>query len=168
MNKNQNPKNPQPGLSLIQVRDGKEAMLSKMRGKLAGASEAHVQAAERRRNRARNSALSWTWKIALAVMFVTGNIIWWTTRPEGTFIAPRKHAPVLPPPAETLSLNEKALYWAYALYDFDQLKAHYGVGKETIVDSRIAAANLKSLLPKVDAKTRFLIDRYMPMPGRDS
>jgi hypothetical protein len=166
MNKNQNPKNPQPGLSLIQVRDDKEAMLSKMRGKLAGASEVQVQAAERRRARARSSVLSWGWKIALSVTFVTGNVIWWTTRPEGSIIAPRKHATVLPSPAENLSLNEKALYWAYALYDFDQLKARYGVGKETIVDARVAAANLKSLLPKVDAKTRFLIDRYMPVPGR--
>jgi hypothetical protein len=162
--KNEPPRN--SGMSLMQPNDGRDAMLEKMRGKLAGSSEVHIQAKAQRRIRARKSTFGWAWRIAIVGALAAGNAIWISNRPEGAIIASHRRAPRLPPPAENLSVNEKALYWAYALYDFDQLKAKYGVGKAVVVDARLAASNLQDLLPKVDAKTRFLIERYLPAPKK--
>jgi hypothetical protein len=156
------------GLSLIQPNDGREFLLEKMRGKLAGASVAHIEAAEKRRVRARKTAMDWTWRIALAVAVVSGNIVYLASRPDAPVKAAEKKAAKLAAPKAVLSLNEQALYWAYALYDFDQLKTRYGVSPYAIVDGGVARARLQELFPKADARTRFVIERMVPKTGRKS
>ena len=156
------------GLSLIQPNDGREFLLEKMRGKLAGTSVAHLEAAEKRRVKARKTAMDWTWRIALAAAIVLGNIVYMASRPDAPAKAPEKKAAKLAAPKAALSVNEQALYWAYALYDFDQLKSRYGVSPYAIVDGGIARARLEELLPKADAPTRFMIERMIPKTGGKS
>ena len=163
-------KNPAPsrnaGMSLIQVHDGRQLMLEKMRGKLAGASQFQTESIERRRVTARKSMLGWSWRIGILAVIAAGNIMWMSSRTEMKRMVAPKHAPTLAPPAAALNANEQALYWAYALYDFDKLCSKFNVPKGVVIDSRIAAANLRGLFPKADAQTRFAIERYLPTPKR--
>jgi hypothetical protein len=159
-----NPRN--QGMSLIQVHDGRQLMLEKMRGKLAGASQFHTENVERRRVSARKSLLGWGWRIGVFAVLAIGNILWLSNRPQGKAVAAAKHAPRLETPSAKLTANEQALYWAYALYDFDQLRAKFGAPKGVVIDSRLAFANLQELLPKVDERTRFTIERYRPLSAR--
>ncbi|HKP97601.1 MAG TPA: hypothetical protein VJ385_17795 [Fibrobacteria bacterium] len=165
MKKNPNPRRTNTGLSLIQVNDDREAMLLKMRGKLAGLSEVHVQATERRRVAVRKSAFGWGWRIGAAAVLVLGNILYFSPGASIAAKAPEKRAPTLPHPSASLGVNDQALYWTYALYDFDMLKTRYGVPKQTVINAAVAAQMLRELLPKVDARTRFTIDRYAAQAG---
>ncbi len=161
-----------PGMSLIQVHDGRQLMLDKMRGKLAGTSQFHAEASERRRVSARVSArkalLGWGWKIGALGLIAAVNIVWLSNHSQGKVDVAPRHAPNLIPPSTKLTIDEQALYWAYALYDFDKLKSRFGAAKGVVIDSRLALANLQQLLPKVDPRTRFVIDRYQPAPKRGS
>jgi hypothetical protein len=74
--------------------------------------------------------------------------------------------PTLSEPAAYLDPNRQALYWAYALYDNDKLTSEFGVPPRTIVDFGMARAKLLELMPKLDAKTRVAIGRYLPKPKR--
>jgi hypothetical protein len=162
-------KNPHPprntGLSLIQVRDDREAMLMKMRGKLAGVSEAHLQAAENRKLAVHKSAFGWGWKIGIAAILALGNVVYFSSGSEYAVKAKEKRAPTLPRPSAAMNANDQALYWAYALYDFDLLKSKYGVSKTAIVNAAMAADKLRELLPKVDARTRLTIEQYTSRTG---
>jgi hypothetical protein len=160
MKKNPHPYRNNSGLSLIQANDGREAMLLKMRGRLAGLSEVHVQATQKRRVAVRKSAFGWGWRIGVAAILMLANILYFAPGTEGTAKARAKHAPVLPKPSPALDVNEQALYWAFAMYDFDQLQAKFGVTKMTVVNTAEAAEHLRALLPKVDERTRSLIAQY--------
>ncbi len=153
------------GLSLIQPNDGRELLLEKMRGKLAGASVVHLEAAEKRRVTARKTAFGWGWRIAIAMAVALGNLAYIVSRPDAPAKAAEKHVAKLSAPSAALDANDQALYWTYALYDFDQLKSRYGVSSTAIVDAEYAKERLRALVPKVDARTRFIIDRMTPKAG---
>src|SRR6187549_3758662 len=64
------------GLSLIQQNDGREFLLEKMRGKLAGNAVPQFQAMERKRVARQKTAFSWGWKIAMAAVVGLVNVAW--------------------------------------------------------------------------------------------
>ena len=149
------------GLSLIQGSDNREAMLLKMRGKLAGISEFQVQDTAKRKLAVQRSAFGWGWRIGIAAAVALCNYAYFSLKDEPRGQAAReKHIPKVQGPSAALSLNDQALYWAYALYDFDMLKKKYGVPKTATVNAATAKARLNELLPKVDTYTRYLIGRY--------
>jgi hypothetical protein len=152
--------------SLVQQQEQRNAIVEKMRGKLAGPSQSLVQTGERRRYAARKTVFGWGWRIALAIVFALGNLAYVTSRQDAPVKAAVKTAPRLPGPAAKLSVNDQALYWTYALYDFDQLKSRFGVSSKGIVDAGLAKRRLRELLPKADARTRFLIERMTPPERR--
>ena len=149
-------------ISLIQQRDQRQVMVEKMRGKLAGHSKSFIQAKERQAYATRKRAFVLGWRVALVGAFLLGNIYYITSRPEAPAKAAAKKAPRLAAPPASMNVNDQAMYWTLALYDFDQLKSRFGVGPMTIVDAASAKRKLHELLPKVDARTRFLIDRMAP------
>jgi hypothetical protein len=155
-------------LSLIRQQEQRQAVLEKMRGKLAGRSQDAAQAVERKRASARGNIPAWGWKIALAVALMAGAMAMKPGKTRKAAIAPAKTALVLAGPSAKMGLNDQALYWTYALYDFDRLKVSYGIPKNAIVDAGLAAEKLRALRPKVDAKTRFIIDGYMMNDRRKS
>jgi hypothetical protein len=111
----------------------------------------------------RTRAPAWLWKAALGIALIGANAAYLALRHAHP--APKaveKRVPPLPGPAAALSVNEQALYWTYALFDFDMLRKQYGVPQGSVVDAAIATRNLKELLPKVDVPTRNAIQRYLP------
>jgi hypothetical protein len=155
------------GLSLIQPNDaGREFLLEKMRGKLAGSSLAHVEAMEKRRIAVRKSTASWAWRIGIAAALALVNIVWMTSSEDAPLrqIA-KKHARVLAAPNASMDTNQQALYWAYALYDFGELKAHFKVPERAIINAGLARERLELLLPKVDAATLATIQRMSSANG---
>jgi hypothetical protein len=152
-------------ISLVQQRDQRQLMVERMRGKLAGHSQSFIQAKERQAYATRKRAFVLGWRVALVGVFLLGNFYYIASRPEAPAKEAAKKAPRLPAPAATMNENDQAMYWTLALYDFDQLKSRFGVRAGTIVDAGAAKRKLKDLLPKVDARTRFTIDRMAP-PAR--
>ncbi|MEO6095058.1 MAG: hypothetical protein ABIW76_05070 [Fibrobacteria bacterium] len=155
------------GLSLIQPNDsGREFLLEKMRGKLAGSSMAHMEAAEKRRVAVRKHTMSWAWRIGVTAALALVNIVWIGSREEAPLkLMAKNHARKLPVPTAAMDVNQQALYWAYALYDFAELKVHFKVPDRAIVNTAMARERLALLLPKLDAPTRATIDRMTSASG---
>ena len=152
------------GLSLIQPGDDRNILLEKMRGKLAGSALPDFHAVEKRRGAATRSFHGWGWKSGFTAAVLACNILYLTGRSiRETSVAAVKKAPSLNRAPTALGPNEQALFWAYALYDFNRLRSEFGIQKETIVDAGLATMSLRVLLPKIDAATKAKIDRYHPV-----
>lgn len=152
-------------LSLMQQVDPRAATLARMRGKLAAPSQASLRAEARREAGRRRAALGWGWKLAIAAALIATNVAWFGGGSDLLARARTRHAPALPPPAAALSLDDQALFWAYALYDFDKLREKFGVPAAAVIDANEARRRLAALLPKVDAGTRLAIEAYHPLKG---
>lgn len=144
----------------------RQAALERMRGKLAaGSPTAPPVLSEGRRRVIRRNNLAWFawgWRMALVALFLGANAyLVFNHEPEIAARAKVRKAPAVKMP-ETLSENDQALYWTYALYDFDRLVTTYGAPKGAVVAAPVAKAHLARLLPKVDKRTRFTIQRYLP------
>lgn len=166
MNKKSTPD--QYNLSLIQVPKERDILLAKMRGKLAGRSQFETRAREKSVMASRAGKVSWAWKIALVAVLIIGNGAYFLTRENSTVHLLVKRAPTLAHPPADLDLNKQALYWTYALYDFDRFKSTFGATKNVIVDGKLASERLAALLPGVDARTRHIIGTYLPRSRRNS
>lgn len=144
----------------------RQAVIERMRGKLAGQSADLAARDQIRRKAVLKRRFAWGWRTGLAVLFLAANAILVVKyRPELSSAArPARQAPALSPPA-TLSLDEQALYWTYALYDFDRLVAKFGAPPKAVVSAGDAKANLERLLPRVGSRTRFAIEQYRPRAG---
>jgi hypothetical protein len=152
-------------ISLVQRKDQRQFLVEKMRGKLAGPSQSLIAAQERRKFASRKSSLRLGWKIGMVAAFLLGNFYWLSSREAGPAIADAKSAVRLKAPAAALDANEQAMYWACALYDFGQLQTRFGVPATAIVDANLARVRLREILPKADARTRFLVARMAPSQG---
>jgi hypothetical protein len=155
------------GLSLIQQNDGRELLLEKMRGKLAGSAMPSFQAVERKRVARQKTAFDWGWKIAIAAAIGLVNVAWMSSEPEAQVKAAVKHARKLSAPAASLDRNLQALYWACALYDYGQLKSRFGVADGVIINAKLAKERLEAMLPEIDPGTQTLIKGMMPPAGKD-
>ncbi|MDB5102366.1 MAG: hypothetical protein JWP91_55 [Fibrobacteres bacterium] len=155
------------GLNLIQGGgNGREFLLEKMRGKLAGSPLPDFHAVEKRRYATSRSFQGWGWKAGLAAVLFLSNAVYLAGKPSSAAaVTAAKRAPTLVRAPAALGVNEQALFWAYSLYDFNRLKADFGVPKTAIVDARLADMRLRELLPKADAPTRARIERYRTPGG---
>jgi hypothetical protein len=102
----------------------------------------------------------------MAAALLGGNAAWLTLRQEAKVRQAAKTIPTLSAPVAALDPNRQAMYWTYALYDYDKLTSEFGVPAHTAVDFGQARARLLELLPKVDAPTRGAIERYLPKAKR--
>ena len=152
---------------LLAAPDARQAMLEKMRGKLAAPSQASLALAEKRKRASRGEAYAWAFRIALVLVFIAGNVALFGFREEITTVVKVRRAPSVANP-KSLPLNDQALYWTYALYDFDRLRSRFGAPANAVVDAASAKRNLDELMPKVDEKTRFMIRKYLPRNGRSA
>jgi hypothetical protein len=151
-------------LSLLARDSGREALLERMRGKLAAPSQAALAREEKARKAVRRGRLAWGWRIGLVVLFLAANAALVGFKDEiGVAVRKQRTAPRLAGP-ESLTVNDQALYWAYALYDFNRLKAAYGAPENAVIDAAAARRNLEALLPEVDVPTRVAIEKYRPRP----
>ncbi len=142
----------------------RQALLEKMRGRLSAPSTASVAFAERRRNPAVRNKKAWAWGIFLVAAFLGLNLLIAGVREKAVAAAPKTLRSLAIGAPKNLPLNEQALYWTYALYDFDRLKARFGVASHAIVSAGEAKRRLAELMPKVDERTKFAIRKYLPAP----
>lgn len=155
------------GLQLSQTRSQpREAMLSRMREKLASPSLAPTPGDVRKVAVRRERAFGWAWKVWLAVLAVGVNAFLFAFRDQLKAEVKEKRAPSLPVLATSLPLEKQALYWAYALYDYEKLKKEFGAPKSAVIDANHARRKLAEILPKVDRRTRFTITSYRPQRTR--
>jgi hypothetical protein len=74
--------------------------------------------------------------------------------------------PPVPAPKTSLSVDEQALYWTYALYDIKKFRSHFRIDGYPAIDQKRAKAKLEDLLPKVEQSTLGIISAYMPIVYR--
>jgi hypothetical protein len=152
--------------SLVQQNDAQRALVAKMRNKLAGGSEIGFYMDQAKRRAVQKTAYGWGTKIGIAAIVILANLTYLGYREENGPKAAAKRAQTLPAPKANLSKEDQALYWAYALYDYDRLRSRFGVPATTVVNAGLALARLNELLPNVDVHTRSIIEGYMPAARR--
>jgi hypothetical protein len=151
------------GLSLLQNNPSREAMLEKMRNKLASKpSTAQIQI-ERKRDQRRSAATTWTIRALVLLALAAVNYLFIG---NGDLIASKLRKPAvprLPVPALTASADEQALYYAYALYDYPKLEERFKIKGFYAVDQNDARRKLEALLPEVSPQTLGTISGYTPV-----
>lgn len=156
------------GPSLLQKRATQEALLVKMRTRLAGGSEFETQLNARRRILVHKQTFNWTSRAGIALILILVNLAYLGYQVDSKTKAAVPHAEILKAPSPDLSNEKQALYWAYALYDFALLKKNFDPHGAVVIDARVARTKLMELLPKVDARTRFIIEAYLPPARKNS
>lgn len=141
----------------------RNAVLERMRSKLAGQSADLLVQEENRRKVVLKKRFAWSWRTGLAALFLAANaVLVFKYAPEAdSIVKAARKAPGLSP-SKSLSIDDQALYWTYALYDFGRLVKQFGAPAKAVVPAREAKAELARLLPKVGARTRFAIEQYLP------
>jgi hypothetical protein len=153
--------------SLIQNQDAQRMLLNKMRSKLAAGSIFEIQANEKRKLATQKSIFRWSSLIGLLAIVFLGNLAYLAYKHDSKSRVIIHKAQVLAVPNATLSNELQALYWTYALYDFDLLKTRFNVPASVIINATVAESKLKVLLPKLDAQTRFIINGYISKAMRN-
>jgi hypothetical protein len=151
-----------PGLSLLQNNPSREVMLEKMRNKLASKpSTAQVQT-ERKREQRRGAATTWTIRALVLLALAAVNYLFLG---NGDLIASKLRKPAVPrlPAPAAASADEKALYYAYALYDYPKLEQQFKIKGFFAVDQADARRKLEALLPEVSPRTLGTISGYTPI-----
>jgi hypothetical protein len=160
------------GLSLIQSNPSREAMLEKMRNKLASKPGTAQIRSEHKRGKRRSAATTWTVRALVLLSLAAVNYLFLG---NGDLIASKLRKPSvprLPVPAAALSVDERALYYAYALYDYPRLEERFKVTGFYAVDQTDAKRKLEALLPQVSPQTLGTISGYIPVafktPGTEA
>lgn len=149
-------------LSLLQRDPGREALLSKMRGKLAGFTPpASVQV--RSKAVTRRKTMAWAARVLILAALVAGNYLLLDKKHVILAKMGYEGVPSLPKPGGSMSLDERALYYTYALYDISKLRQRFGVDGYFAIDQRQARMNLEELLPQVEPATLGEISGYAPV-----
>lgn len=147
--------------SLLQRDPNREAMLSKMRGKLAASSA--PPAAVRRKEAARREKWTWTVRIAAAAALVAINFL--VLEKKDVILASMGYegVPALPRPASGFGDDERALYYVYALYDYGKLKERFKVDGYYAIDQASARRALEELMPRLSPAAMGEISKYTPV-----
>src|SRR4051794_29899984 len=101
------------GVSLMQRNPSKDLLLEKMRGKLASTPSASVVKETRRLETRRKGIVSWGWRAAIAVAFISANVFFFKEKEVIISRIGLESVPALPKPDKRMSADEQALYWTY-------------------------------------------------------
>lgn len=153
-------------MPLMQKKEDREAMLSRMRDKLAAPSQAVSTKQARRVARKRLSVWTWASRVAVVGSIIAANAFLYGFRDEIIEQVKPRHAPALPKLSASLTKDKQALFWTYALFDFDKLKQTFGAPRGAVVDAGAARRHLSELRPQVSPGTRLVIDSYLPRGAR--
>lgn len=150
-------------LNLIQRDPAREAMLGKMRSKLATFTPAAAPAARPRGPGRRGAALRWGVRVALLGAVVACNWLAFDQKDVIVRKMAKKAVPSLAAPSPTLSADAQALYWTYALYDIAKFRQAHPVAGYPAIDQAVARKRIEELLPEVSSATLGEISKYMPV-----
>lgn len=151
------------GMSLIQTHPAKEAMLAKMREKLASNPAPGTVREKHGRSRRRKLAATWSFRIGLVLLVIGTNYLLIGHKEAIIARLGLEAVPSLPKPVATLGTDEQALYWTYALYDFNKFRATFGVDGHFAINQAEARRKLEELLPDVSTATLGEISAYAPV-----
>jgi hypothetical protein len=160
------------GHSLLQRDPNREQMLAKMRGKLAttsataaAAAVAAAQSGPMAAPRKVRRGQGWTWAMRVTMVALIAAINWLLIERKDTILASvgLQGIPSLPKAGITLSVDEKALYYTYAMFDYRKFQARFGTGEYYAVDPNDAHRRLEDLLPKVSPAVLGEISGYTPV-----
>lgn len=151
-------------LSLLQKDPAREAVLSKMRGKLAGFAPPPAVAAPRHRASLPKAVVG-KWALRIMMVALIAAVNWLLIDRKDALLAKMGYegVPALPKPSGGLTLDERALYYAYALYDISKFRQRFGLTGFYAIDQAIARKKLEDLLPLVSAATLGEISGYAPV-----
>ena len=150
-------------LSLLQKDPSREALLNKMREKLAGTSVDLQQKQQRLKQVRDRRSRAWIWKFSLAALLIAANVLFYTQKERLIGRLGFEGVPALPRPKASLSPDTQALYWAYALYDFGKLQSRFGVANHFAINAVAARKALQELHPRVSMATLGEISAYGPI-----
>jgi len=154
------------GPSLLQKNPSREVLLGKMRDKLARNHPiAHVQEVQMREVRKRQR-VSWAVRILLFAIIVGVNFILIGQKDTLMSHLGYQAVPSLPKPRASLSPDEQALYWTYALYDIQKFRTRFNVLGYFAIDQKSAKKSLEALLPEISNATLGEISSYAPVAFR--
>jgi hypothetical protein len=155
------------GQSLLQNNPARDALLEKMRDKLArNIPIAQIRETERQKMKQKATA-NWTLRIMIGMLFLGANFFFFGKKETLMAHIGYQAVPPLPKPNRALSIDEQALYWTYALYDFKKLKGQFGIEGLVAIDQNSAKQKLETLLPMVSKPTIGIISAYTHVAFRD-
>src|SRR5690606_31355322 len=99
------------GVSLVQHNPAKEAMLARMREKLAGNPATDTVREKHGRSRRRKQAATWSYRIGLVFLVIGANYLLIGHKETIITRLGLEAVPALPKPAVSLGADEQALYW---------------------------------------------------------
>ncbi len=153
-------------LSLIRKYDEREVMLGKMRGKLAGRSQHAIQLEANLKARKSNARSGWGWQATLVILLVAANLIFIGNKETFIAVAVKKEIVSLNETTAPMTAEEEALFWTYALYDYDKFKERFGDKAKLTVNHQVAKAKLQEILPKVRDREIVLTVFKYSNPGK--
>ncbi len=155
-----------PTAPILGTPDPKQVLLQRMKDKLAGSSEKELLLQKKREALGTQMAWSRWWRMVGIAMMVglTWAVYHYRDALANNSRPAPKHIPIIQVDA-TLGHDEKLLYWTYALYDFDRLKAEYGVSKMSVIDTKTARTNIRELLPRAGKRAAFITRKYQTNTG---
>jgi hypothetical protein len=148
------------GIALLQRNPARDAFLEKMRSKLASTPPPSVENEARKRSVRKKSAASWTLRAGILLAVIAANYFLLGNR--NTIVAKLglESVPALPLPQTTLSADDQALYWTYAMYDIGKFRERFGVAGYYAINQTSARRNLENLLPEVSPAVLGEISAY--------
>lgn len=156
------------GQALFQTSDAQQLLLSKMRARLAGGSEVDVIIQTRQKIKVHKNAFGWFTKAGIAAIVFLGNLVYLEQSNSSTKVEQEKRAPKLESPTQSLSLDDQALFWTYALYDFQLLKTKFNVKQNVVINGHQAHSQLETLLPKTSPAIQSVIQNYLKTQNKKS
>lgn len=152
--------------SLLQRDPQREIMLNKMREKLAGNPGVVAEREQWKRKARRQWLVSMGWRGGLAALLIAANVLLFEQKDVLLSKLGYQGVPSLPAPKAALSVDDQALYWTYALYDYRKFKERFGVNGYFAVNQPDARKRLLDLMPRVGVETLGKISKYTPIVYR--
>lgn len=151
-------------IGLVTNESQRSEALSKMRGKLA-TSPVNAEV----------SKPIWTPSLKLKVLAGSGYftaavlilglgfMLNWALRSERSLASTKTASRSVRPlanPTEAMTVDQRALYWAYALYDWQRLVKTFGIPPNAMINNSKAEMELNRLMPQTSAAARIEILGY--------
>lgn len=149
-----------PGIALLQRNPARDAFLEKMRNKLASTPPPAVEQEARKRDVRKKKAVSWTVRAGILLAVVAANYLLLGNRDILVAKLGLESVPALPLPQKTLSIDEQALYWTYAMYDIGKFRERFGVTGYYGINQANARRSLEALLPETSPAVLGEISAY--------
>lgn len=148
------------GIALLQGSSARDAFIEKMRSKLASTPPPAVEKEARKRDVRKKKAVSWTVRAGILIAVLAVNYLFLGNRDIIVAKLGLESVPSLPVPEKSLSIDDQALYWTYAMYDIGKFRERFGVEGYYAINQINARRSLENLLPETSPSVLGEISAY--------